>query len=271
MVANHLCIELSTVMQFIWDHTFGKQENQDLVVCKPMAIFDHGEEAEALDHGWLALDTPVAGKEVFYQSRSTRINMDKFRPRFNDHTWRGRKIHTKAIEASEMVKLLGLPDIYNRYMKRKKFGADYDPFANYHARDQFMIFYTGTADNIIGFTKQKKYRYQEDYTGPQIDDLHDDFTLAGLESSIHANTVPVSAITMDLEMMWAANRGVSYYYMGSGYEQSSEYKASWRGFEWWTGVEWSTNKKQYKRLCRRDSRITEFSALGNLSLIRGKI
>ena len=271
MVANHLCIELSTVMQFIWDHTFGKQENQDLVVCKPMAIFDHGEEAEALDHGWLALDTPVAGKEVFYQSRSTRINMDKFRPRFNDHTWRGRKIHTKAIEASEMVKLLGLPDIYNRYMKRKKFGADYDPFANYHARDQFMIFYTGTADNIIGFTKQKKYRYQEDYTGPQIDDLHDDFTLAGLESSIHANTVPVSAITMDLEMMWAANRGVSYYYMGSGYEQSSEYKASWRGFEWWTGVEWSTNKKQYKRLCRRDSRITEFSALGNISLIRGKI
>ena len=241
MVANHLCIELSTVMQFIWDHTFGKQENQDLVVCKPMAIFDHGEEAEALDHGWLALDTPVAGKEVFYQSRSTRINMDKFRPRFNDHTWRGRKIHLKAIEASEMVKLLGLPDIYNRYMKRKKFGADYDPFANYHARDQFMIFYTGTADNIIGFTKQKKYRYQEDYTGPQIDDLHDDFTLAGLESSIHANTVPVSAITMDLEMMWAANRGVSYYYMGSGYEQSSEYKASWRGFEWWTGVEWSTN------------------------------
>ena len=52
MVANHLCIELSTVMQFIWDHTFGKQEQQDLVVCKPMAIFEQDDEAEALDNGW---------------------------------------------------------------------------------------------------------------------------------------------------------------------------------------------------------------------------
>ena len=29
-------------------------------------------------------------------------------------------------------------------------------------RDQFVLFYTGTADNILGFTKQKRYRYQED-------------------------------------------------------------------------------------------------------------
>ena len=50
MVANHLCIELSTVMQFIWDHTFGKQETQDLVVCKPMALVPDSEEDEALDH-----------------------------------------------------------------------------------------------------------------------------------------------------------------------------------------------------------------------------
>ena len=271
MVANHLCVELSTVMQFIWDHTFGKQENMDLVVCRPMAIFDGHDEAEGIDNGWLALDAPVGGREVFYQSRSTRINMDKFRPRFNDHTWRGRKIHVKVIEATEMVKLLGLQDIYNRYMDRKKFKADYDPFGHYHARDQFMIFYTGTSDNIIGFTKQKKYRYQEDYTGPTIDDLHGFHMLAGLESCIHANTIPISAISMDLEMMWAAEHNVGYYYMGSGYEQSSEYKASWRGFEWWTGTQWSTNKKQFKRLCKRDSKITDFSGLGSLSLIPGKI
>ena len=258
-------------MQFIWDHTFGKQEQQDLVVCKPMAIFDAEEEAEAIDHGWLALDEPVGGKEVFYQSRSTRINMDRFRPRFSEHKWRGANIEVKVIDASEMVKLLGLPDIYKRYMKRKKFGADYNPFGHYHKRDQFMIFYTGTADNIIAFTKQKKYLYQEDYTGPTIDDIYDKQQLAGLESCIHANTVPISAMTMDLEMMWAADHGAGFYYMGSGYETSSEYKASWRGFEWWTGVEWSTNKKQYRRLCKRDSRITEFSALGNLSLLKDNL
>ena len=97
-------------MQFIFDHTFGKQEQQDLVVCRPLAIFDNDEEAESIDHGWLALDEPVGGREVFYQSRSTRINLDRFRPRFREHTWRGRRIEIKVIDASEMVKLLGLPE-----------------------------------------------------------------------------------------------------------------------------------------------------------------
>ena len=222
-------------MELLFDHTFGKQEQQDLVVCKPMAVFEPDEEAEAIEHGWLALDTPVRNREVFYQSRSTRVDLQKFRPRFEQHTWQGRKIGTKIIDASEMVKLLGLPGIYKQYMKRKKFGADYNPFGHYHKRDQFMIFYLGTADNI--------------------------------ESCIHANTIPISAITLDLEMIWAADNQVAYYYMGSGYENSSEYKARWRGFQWWDGIRWSTDKQKYRRLCRRDSRINSFSDLGNPSLI----
>ena len=79
--------------------------------------------------------------------------------------------------------------------------------------------------------------------------------LAGLESCLHANIVPISDITLDLELEWAADNHVAYFYMGSGYELSSEYKANYRGFEWWTGTEWSTNKKLYRSLCRRDSRI----------------
>ena len=231
-----------------------------------MAIVDEDEESEAIDRGWLALDHPLANRpEVFYQSRSTRINLDNWRPRYKSHTHDGKEIGIKVIDASEMVRLLGLPHIYKQYMERKKFGADYDPFGHYHKRDQFMLFYTGTADNIIGFTKQKKYRYQEE--NYSTIDTYDSQDLAGLESVIHANTVPISDITLDLEIQWASNNYVRYFYMGSGYEQSSEYKANYRGFEWWTGTEWSTNKKQYKRLCRRDSKLTDFSALGNLSLI----
>jgi len=253
-------------MELLFDHTFGKQEQQDLVICRPMAIVDEDEEAEAIDKGWLALDHPVANRpEVFYQSRSTRIDLDKWRPRYKSHTHNGKEIGVKVIDASEMVRLLGLPQIYKQYMERKKFGADYDPFGHYHKRDQFMLFYTGTADNIIGFTKQKRYRYQEE--NYSTIDTYDAQDLAGLESVIHANTVPISDITLDLEIQWASNNYVRYFYMGSGYEQSSEYKANYRGFEWWTGTEWSTNKKQYKRLCRRDSKLTDFSSLGNLSLI----
>ena len=253
-------------MELLFDHTFGKQEQQDLVICRPMAIVDQDEEHEALDRGWLALDHPIdKHTEVFYQSRSTRINMDLYRSRYKSHTYQGEDIGYKIIDASEMVKLLSLPSIYKQYMKRKNFGADYDPFRHYHARDQFMVFYLGTADNVVGFTKQKRYRYAEDHYSTI--DTYDSQDLAGLESVIHANTIPISDVTLDLEIEWASSHYVRYFYMGSGYENSSEYKANYKGFEWWTGVEWSTNKKQYRRLCRRDSKLSEFSALGNLSLI----
>ena len=255
-------------MELLFDHTLGKQEQQDLVICRPMAIVDHDEEHEAIDRGWLALDHPVMNREVFYQSRSTRIDVDKYRPRYKQHTYQGEEIGYKIIDASEMVKLLSLPSIYKQYMKRKNFGADYDPFGHYHRRDQFMVFYLGTADNVVGFTKQKRYRYQEDnYSTIDTYNSHD---LAGLESVIHANTVPISDITLDMEIDWAANNHVRYFYVGSGYEQSSEYKANYRGFEWWTGTEWSTDKKQYKRLCRRDSKLESFLEIGNLSLIPDK-
>ena len=190
---------LSISMELLFDHTHGKQQDQDIVICRPMAVVDEDESMEALDTGWLALDHPVGNfKEVWYQSRSTRINMQKYRPRYKRHEWQGKEIGIKVIDASEMVKLLGLPHIYKQYMARKKFSQDYDPFANYHARDQFMLFYTGTADNILGFTKQKRYRYQED--NYQMDDRYPD--LAGLESCLHANTVPISDLTLDLELEW---------------------------------------------------------------------
>ena len=256
---------LSISMELLFDHTLGKQEQQDLVICRPMAIVEEDEESEAIDRGWLALDHPVMGKEVFYQSRSTRINMDLCRPRYKSHTYKGQQIGLKVIDASEMVKLLSLPHIYKQYMKRKNFGADYDPFGHYHKRDQFMIFYLGTADNIVGFTKQKRYKYQED--NYSTIDNYDSQDLAGLESVLHANTIPISDITLDMEIGWASDNYVRHVYMGSGYEISSEYKANYRGFEWWTGTEWSTNKKQYKRLCRRDSKIDSFRGIGNLSLI----
>jgi len=254
-------------MELIFDHTFGKQEHQDLVISRPLATFEHEEESDAVSHGWLALDEPVLGKEVFYQSRSTRIHLRKFRPRFREHKLDGQQIEYKIIEASDMVRLLGLPDIYKRYMKRKRFKADYDPFRHYHRRDRFMVFYTGRADNIVAFTKQKMY-HADDPHYTQMGDMEVDY--AGVESCIHANTAPIAALTLDLELKWASENYVPYYYVGSGYEQSSEYKASWRGFQWWTGVEWSTNRRQYKRLCRRDSRLTTFSELGNLSLLRDK-
>ena len=55
-------------MELLFDHTLGKQEHQDLVICRPMAVVDEDEEPKLLDTGWLALDHPVGNSsEVFYQ------------------------------------------------------------------------------------------------------------------------------------------------------------------------------------------------------------
>ena len=38
-------------MELIFDHTHGKQQDQDIVICRPMAVVDEDESMEALDAG----------------------------------------------------------------------------------------------------------------------------------------------------------------------------------------------------------------------------
>ena len=93
-------------MKLIFDHILGKQEKQDLIICNPLAEMEEEEEHEAVDTGWLALDYPINEKEVFYQCRSTRINLDCYKQRFKSHKLNGKQLKVKEIEANEMVKLL---------------------------------------------------------------------------------------------------------------------------------------------------------------------
>jgi len=51
-------------MELIFDHSLGKQEHTDVVLCRPMAMVDSDEEHEALERGWLALDHPVMNQEL---------------------------------------------------------------------------------------------------------------------------------------------------------------------------------------------------------------
>ena len=46
-------------------------------------------------------------------------------------------------------------------------------------------------------------------------------------------------------------------------EKSSIYKSQWKGFEWWTGTRWSRSKREYVRLCERDSKLRSISDLGD--------
>ena len=255
-------------MKLIFDHILGKQEKQDLIICNPLAEIGEEEEHEAVDTGWLALDYPINEKEVFYQCRSTRINLDCYKQRFKSHKLHGKQLKIKELEANEMIKLVGLPKIYRNFMRRKGFTEDYNPFNHMHCRDSFLIFYTDTVDKIIAFTKLKKYHYQEDaFTGMVHADPNNQDTAmfwAGYESVIHCNLDPISQLTLDIELQWAKEHRAAYFYMGAGYETSSQYKSKWVGFEWWTGTKWSKSKKLYQKLCRSDSRI---KSLQDVSMI----
>ena len=85
-------------MELIFNHRFGRMEQQSLIVCDVLALPDKtsGDETDMLDSGWLALDRPHhiygADREVFYQCRSTRIDLDRCPARFPEHTLDGRPI-----------------------------------------------------------------------------------------------------------------------------------------------------------------------------------
>ena len=259
-------------MIHIWNHSYGRQEQQDLVVCRPYAIPESYEEAEMIDNGWLALDTPIHHEgrlqECFYQSRSTRIALRKYRAPKSRAQWQGQTIHMMEIRPEQHnIEMTGLRSVYQKYLKRTKFRDLYDPFAHVQDRDAFLIYYLGDVTNIIGFSKIKRYWFQEELLNfnsrRDLARVHPDQCYA-VESVLHANTVPISKVTIDMEATWAKKRNVSEFYLGSGYETSSIYKSQFKGFEWWTGTEWSTDKKRYVQLCERDSRLKKISDLANL-------
>lgn len=259
-------------MELLFNHRFGRVEQQDLVISDVLALLDNdNDEAEMLNNGWLALDRPHkiygADREVFYQSRSTRINLYACKKRFSQHTIDGKRIEMKEIfpRKPDDTVWTGMHQLYDAFITRKSFRNLYNPFEHISKRDSFLIFYTGDLNNIVGFTKIKRYYPQEQY--------YDDLVMApdwiyaeephGIESVMHCNNQPISQLTMDMEIQWAKKQSAQFYYAGAGYERSSIYKSVWKGFEWWTGTRWSRSKKEYARLCERDSKLKSISDLGN--------
>ncbi len=255
----------------LYDHSFGKQEQQDLVVCRPYAIPESYEEAEMIDSGWLALDRPIYHEgrlqECFYQSRSTRIQLKNYRAPKTEATHRGEKIQMMEIIPEEHnVEMTGLRHVYNRWIKRTRFSDIFDPFVSIQDRDSFLIYYVGDVTNILGFSKIKRYWFQEELLNfnnrREIRRMRPDQCYA-IERVLHANTVPISKITVDMEASWAKKKGMSELYLGRGYEMSSIYKSKFRGFQWWTGTTWSSDKKKFVSLCERDSSVKKISDLGS--------
>ena len=217
-------------MKITYDHYYGQMEKQSLQLFQANLECEPHEEAEALANGWLLYN------EQWYQSRSTRINLELWKPNYQSHS-------CKINFLSDGFNLEKYKDIWHIYITNKNYPSIYEPFIP-STRDCYMEYYVN--DELVGFTKFIKYN-------------------GGLESQFNAY-IPHKKEKYGLDMLnfevnCAAQLGLSYLYIGSGYERSSIYKAHLDGFEWWTGGYWSQDKQMYIDLCNRDSKITTIKEL----------
>ena len=136
--------------------------------------------------------------------------------------------------------------IYTAYCYHKRF-KKYFEVGQHLEQDQFMAYYTDAGD-FVAWAKLRRYSDRAIETALFVWDYSLPASRLGSRSLEH-------------EIAWAKQEGYEFVYLGPGYERSSLYKADIAGFEWWTGDVWSTDLDEYRRLCRRDSRIKLVSDL----------
>jgi len=222
-------------MKITYEHYYGQQENNSIQLYNVNLHCEPHEECEALEKGWLLYN------DQWYQSRSTRICIGDWKPNYQQQNCR-----IIFLEQNTNIELYN--QIWQTYITSKKYPPIYDPFIS-SERDRWMEYYVN--DKLVGFTKFIKYNGE-------------------LESQFNAYTPhPEHKFGLDMlnfEVNCAAQLGLNYLYIGSGYEKGSVYKAKLPGFEWWTGAEWSRDTQKYIDLCNQDSKITTIKQLCEIAV-----
>ena len=213
-------------MKIVFNNVFGTLSQADIIYNIPSLVdVDASEHDEALSQGWLV--TVDNGEKVWYQSRSTRVNVANTDYSLIDN------YQITDIATSEM------DHVYNAYCLKKGFKKMYalddqlswDIYVQYHNDDE-----------LVAWSKLRRYSpnsietalFAWDYSEPHL---------------------RLGERTMQHEIAWAKQSGYSYVYMGSGYEKICTYKSRVDGFEWWTGQHWSTDVDHYVWLCKRDTKL----------------
>lgn len=222
-------------MELLFDHTygFGKMTRQNIAYVPFAALLQPAEYKDYLESGWFPANT-----EVWFQTRSTRLNLSLYQPT------------SKILKLSKKVKYF--PDvnlteekkerlkiIYEKYIQYRNFKYDLsieDIVANSHGHIYYVYqnkivafsFYRQIKNSLLGI------EFAWDYEEPKLSLGH---------------------INIYYNAMLAKMKKCKYFYLSSGYESCSIYKSSYPGFEWWTGYKWSDDKELYRSLCLRDDRI----------------
>ena len=242
-------------MRVFFDHIAGNTTCRELVYSPATAIFTGKEYTYALQNGWHIAESwgvedfdwyneiTSQGLKVWYQARSTRIEVSKFEERARHR----KKIKRAKISCEVMSDVSRLQEelwrVYNSYLAAKNFENFYadkeDLLSEIYGPRSYLV-YRNDSGRIIGFGIVEVVsqhagvapQFAWDYADPSI----------GLGS---LNKLFQFRLLKDL--------GITHLYLGTSYENPSRGKAKWPGFEWWTGRSWSNDTDFYFQLLERES------------------
>lgn len=223
-------------MKLYFNHEmgFGKMRHETMLYYPFGATFEPHERPNALETGWFPINNVM-----WYQSRSTRIELSKYKPT------------KKILKLSRDIKFYPdvnltpqkkdrLQQIYNKYLLHKGFQdlslTIDDMVANSHGH----IYYSYN-NEIIGFSFYKiigasylSIEFAWDYALPKLSLGH---------------------VSIYFENLFAKSQRCKYIYMAAGYETCSLYKSDYPGFQWWKGYEWSEDVDTFRKLCYSDEQV----------------
>ena len=223
-------------MQIIYDHThgFGKMRNQVYIYVPIGALVKENEHRQALETGWCPLD-----KNLWFQTRSTRINVCRYNP--------DKKLIKKAnkikyffdISINDYKKQKFL-EIYKKYLTYKNFHNSDLTFEDIIKNSNGHLYYVYES-NIIGFCFFKV--------------LANSIFAVEFAWDYENKSISLGKLNIHFLCMYAKMKKYDNVYLSSGYESCSLYKSDYSGFQWWTGITWSDDVEHYHRLCYSDDEV----------------
>lgn len=219
-------------MKIHFDHIngFGKITDTDLIYSDTWGEPENGDDPDVLlSDGWI----PWNG--VWYNIRSVRIDLDRYRPSKST-----RRQHKKvAAHRNREIDPKHLETMYASYCRQHGFRRTITIKQLLDNSDEnLQLEYDG---RVVGYSLFLSF--------PK--------SIVTLQfiTDFSVNGISVGNIAQHYECLCGVADRKRFVYILGGYEKECIYKSSFHGMEWWTGSEWSSDIELYKELCERDSRI----------------
>lgn len=181
------------------------------------------------------------GKGIMTQTRSVRVNLDKF-----ELSSENKRVLRKTEDVKLNTVVLPHPD-YDWHIHKlgvdfytKKFGE------KTFSANKIKELLTSDDNN---FNLLLEYKYNNDPVGYCIcyqntDILHYAYPFYNLENNL--NNLGIGMMTKAI--MWAKEQGLKYVYLGSAQNEKAIYKTQFMGFEWFDGEAWQDDIEKLKEI-----------------------